>query len=30
MKLTSKKALEMLENAKGKTPHDGWIYHQFV
>lgn len=27
MKLTSKKALEMLENARGKTPHDGWINH---
>lgn len=27
MKLTSKKALEMLENTKGNTPHDGWIYH---
>lgn len=27
MKLTSEKALEMLEEAKGKTPHDGWIYH---
>ena len=27
MKLTSEKALEMLENSKGKTPHDGWIYH---
>ena len=27
MKLTSKEALQMLEDAKGKTPHDGWIYH---
>lgn len=27
MKLTSKKALEMLEEARGKTPHDGWIDH---
>ena len=27
MKLTSDKALEMLENAKGKTASDGWIYH---
>lgn len=27
MKLTSAKALEMLENAKGKTKDDGWIYH---
>lgn len=27
MKLTSKEALSMLENAKGKSPHDGWIYH---
>ena len=27
MKLTSKKALEMLENARGKTAHDGWIDH---
>ena len=27
MKLTSDKALEMLENAKGKTTSDGWIYH---
>lgn len=27
MKLTSKKALEMLEDARGKTPHDGWIDH---
>lgn len=27
MKLTSEKALEMLENAKGKSPDDGWIYH---
>lgn len=27
MKLTSEKALEMLEMAKGKTRHDGWIYH---
>lgn len=27
MKLTSKEAKEMLELAKGKTPHDGWIYH---
>lgn len=27
MKLTSTKALEMLENAKGKTKDDGWIYH---
>lgn len=27
MKLTSKKALEMLESSRGKTPHDGWIDH---
>ncbi len=27
MKLTSNKALEMLEDARGKTPHDGWIDH---
>lgn len=27
MKLTSDKALEMLEDKKGKTAHDGWIYH---
>lgn len=27
MKLTSKKALEMLEEARGKTMHDGWIDH---
>lgn len=27
LKLTSKKALEMLEDARGKTPHDGWIDH---
>lgn len=27
MILTSKKALEMLEEAKGKSPDDGWIYH---
>jgi len=27
MNLTSEKALEMLEAAKGKTSHDGWIYH---
>lgn len=27
MKLTSKKALEMLEEARGKTVHDGWIDH---
>ena len=27
MKLTSDKALEMLENAKGKTESDGWIIH---
>lgn len=27
MILTSSKALEMLENAKGKTKDDGWIYH---
>lgn len=27
MKLTSEKALEFLENARGKTPHDGWINH---
>ncbi len=27
MRLTSDKALEMLENAKGKTIDDGWIYH---
>ena len=27
MKLTSEKALEMLETSKGKTSHDGWIYH---
>lgn len=27
LKLTSKKALEMLESSRGKTPHDGWIDH---
>ena len=27
MKLTSAKAMEMLENARGKTLHDGWIEH---
>ncbi len=27
MKLSSDKALEMLENAKGKTESDGWIIH---
>ncbi len=27
MKLTSAKALEMLENAKGKTKEERWIYH---
>lgn len=27
MKLTSEKALQMLEEAKGKTKDDGWIYH---
>lgn len=27
MKLTSEKALQMLEEARGKTPHDGWIEH---
>jgi len=27
MKLTSEKALEMLEKAKGKTKSDKWIYH---
>ncbi len=27
MILTSKEALDMLENAKGKTSDDGWIYH---
>lgn len=27
MKLTSKKALEMLQEARGKTPRDGWIDH---
>ena len=27
MKLTSRKALNMLENARGKSPHDGWIDH---
>ena len=27
MKLSSDKALEMLENAKGKTKSDGWIIH---
>ena len=27
MRLTSKKALDMLNNARGKTPHDGWIDH---
>ena len=27
MKLTSKKALELLNNSRGKTPHDGWIDH---
>lgn len=27
MKLTSDRALEMLNEQMGKTPHDGWIYH---
>lgn len=27
MKLTSEKALEMLENARGKTEYDNWIDH---
>lgn len=27
MKLSSDKALKMLENAKGKTESDGWIFH---
>lgn len=27
LKLTSKKALEMLESSRGKTSHDGWIDH---
>lgn len=27
MILTSDKALEMLEDARGKSPHDGWINH---
>lgn len=27
MILTSKEALQMLEDAKGKSPDDGWIYH---
>ena len=27
MQLNSKEAKKMLEDAKGKTPHDGWIYH---
>ena len=27
MKLTSKEALKMLEEAKGKTENNGWIYH---
>jgi len=27
MKLTSVKALQMLEDSIGKTKHDGWIYH---
>lgn len=27
MKLTSEEAKKMLEEAKGKTSHDGWIYH---
>ena len=27
MKLTSDEALKMLNNARGKTPHDGWINH---
>lgn len=27
MKLDSKTALKMLEEAKGKSPDDGWIYH---
>ncbi len=27
MKLTSKDALKMLEEAKGKTPDDGWVNH---
>lgn len=27
MKLSSDKALEMLENSRGKTESDGWIFH---
>lgn len=27
MKLTSKKALELLENSKGMSENDNWIYH---
>lgn len=27
MKLSSEVALKMLESSKGKSPHDGWIYH---
>ena len=27
MKLTSEEAKNILEQAKGKTDHDGWIYH---
>lgn len=27
MKITSDEALQMLENARGKTAHDGWITH---
>ncbi len=27
LKLTSEEALKMIEDSKGKTIHDGWIYH---
>ena len=27
MKMTSSEALELLNSARGKTPHDGWIDH---
>ena len=30
MVLTSEKALEMLKNSLGKTPHDGWIHHSIT
>ena len=30
MVLTSEKALDMLKNSLGKTPHDGWIHHSIT